>query len=324
MNLITLKENDLVQSMVMLKKEKCLFVNLDKSLDKLLTSSKISDKYEVIFHKDLNLHDKAITCYIKENNIKVVVFEKTQLNQLSNKEVGELVNLRLLGIEIYDSENFYECVNKRIPIIKIQDNQYFSDEIFSLKRKRRLTFFKRSFDVLFSLVMFPFVFPLIILGCFLTKITSKGNMFYSQVRVGREGKEFKIYKIRTMENNDGGFTVKNDSRITPVGKFLRLSKIDELPQFYNILMGDMSLIGPRPEQPKYVEEYSKENPFFNLRHMIRPGVSGWAQIYLPKATPEENLKKLEYDLYYIKKYSWKLDFKILLKTIKIVLTANSH
>lgn len=149
-------------------------------------------------------------------------------------------------------------------------------------------------------------------------------MFYSQVRVGREGKEFKIYKIRTMENNDGGFTVKNDSRITPVGKFLRLSKIDELPQFYNILMGDMSLIGPRPEQPKYVEEYSKENPFFNLRHMIRPGVSGWAQIYMPKATPEENLKKLEYDLYYIKKYSWKLDFKILLKTVQIVFTMNSN
>lgn len=149
-------------------------------------------------------------------------------------------------------------------------------------------------------------------------------MFYSQIRIGREGKEFKIYKIRTMENNEGGFTVKNDNRITPVGKFLRLSKIDELPQFYNILMGHMSLIGPRPEQPKYVEEYSKENPFFNLRHMIRPGVSGWAQIHMPKATPEENLKKLEYDLYYIKKYSWKLDVKILFKTVQIVFTMNSN
>lgn len=308
----------------MAKKEKCLFVNLNKSLDKLLTSSNISDKYEIIFHKNLNLQGKAITSYIKENNIKVVIFEKTQLNQLSNKEVNELVNLRLLGIEIYDSENFYECVNKRIPIIKIQDNQYFSDEIFSLKRKRRLAFFKRSFDVLFPLIMFPFVFPLIGLGCFLIKITSKGNMFYSQLRIGREGKEFKIYKIRTMKNNEGGFTVKNDNRITPVGKFLRLSKIDELPQFYNILMGHMSLIGPRPEQPKYVEEYSKENPFFNLRHMIRPGVSGWAQIHMPKATPEENLKKLEYDLFYIKKYSWKLDAKILLKTVQIVLTGNSN
>ncbi|OCK43127.1 sugar transferase [Tenacibaculum soleae] len=308
----------------MIKKEKCLFVNLNKSLDKLLTSGKISDKYEVVFHKDLNLQDKAITCYIKESNIKVVVFEKTQLNQLSNKEVNELVNLRLLGIEIYDSENFYECVNKRIPIIKIQDNQYFSDEIFSLNRKRRFTFFKRGFDTLFSLTVLPLVLPLTILGCFLTKISSKGNMFYSQIRIGREGKEFKIYKIRTMENNEGGFTVKNDNRITPVGKFLRLSKIDELPQFYNILMGHMSLIGPRPEQPKYVEEYSKENPFFNLRHMIRPGVSGWAQIHMPKATPEENLKKLEYDLYYIKKYSWKLDVKILFKTVQIVFTMNSN
>ena len=308
----------------MKKKEKCLFVNLNKSLDKLLTRSKISDKYQIVFHKNLDLKDKEITCYIKEFNIKVVVFEKTKLNQLSNNEVSELVNLRLLGVEIYDSESFYEIVNKRTPIIKIQDNQYFSDEIFSLKRKRRLTFFKRGFDVLFSLLMMPFVFPLIILGCFLTKISSKGNVFYSQIRIGRGGEEFKIYKIRTMRNNDGGFTVKNDNRITPVGKFLRLSKIDELPQFYNIIKGDMSLIGPRPEQPRYVKEYCTENPFFNLRHMIRPGVSGWAQIHMPKATPEENLIKLEYDLYYIKKYSWKLDIKILLKTIQIVFTMNSN
>ncbi len=310
--------------MIKKKKEKCLFVNVNKSLDKLMSSSKIADKFQIVFYKDLDLEKQTITSYIKENDIRVVVFEKTQLNQLNYNEVREFVRLRLSGVEIHDSEDFYESANERIPIIKIQDNQYLSDEIFSLKRKRRLLFFKRCFDIVFSLLLFPLAFPLTIIGCFLTKITSKGNVFYSQIRVGREGNEFKIYKIRTMRNNNGGFTVKNDNRITPVGKFLRLSKIDELPQLYNILKGDMSLIGPRPEQPKYVEEYCKENPFFNLRHMIRPGVSGWAQIHMPKATPEENLIKLEYDLYYIKKYSWKLDVEILLKTIQIIFTFNSN
>lgn len=308
----------------MVKKEKCLFVNINKSLEKLLSSSKIADKYKIVFFKEADLKKGAITCYIKKNDIKIVVFEKSQLNQLSSNEVNELVNLRLLGVEIHDSEDFYETINKRVPIIKIQDNQYLSDEIFSLKRKKRLTLIKRMFDLLFSLSLLPIAFPLIIFGCFLTKMSSKGNMFYSQIRIGREGKEFKIYKIRTMRNNNGGFTVKNDNRITLIGRFLRLSKIDELPQFFNIIKGDMSLIGPRPEQPKYVEEYCKENPFFNLRHMIRPGVSGWAQIHMPKATPEENLIKLEYDLFYIKKYSWKLDAKILFKTIKIIFTFNSN
>ena len=124
--------------------------------------------------------------------------------------------------------------------------------------------------------------------------------------------------------NQGGFTVANDTRITPIGKILRFTKIDELPQLYNILIGDMSVIGPRPEIPAYVEKYSEQMPFFGLRHMIKPGVSGWAQIHLPKATPEDNLKKLEYDLYYIKRYSIRLDIKVLIETVKIVLTLNSH
>ena len=310
--------------MIKRKKEKCLFVNVSKSLDKLLSSSKIADKYEIVFYKELEQSEITFTNYIKDNYIKVVVFENSQLNELSKKQVNELIKLRLSGVEIHDSEDFYECINRRVPIIKTQDNQYFSDEIFSLKRKRRLLFFKRGFDILFFLLLFPIALPLTIIGCFLTKFTSRGTMLYSQIRIGRGGRPFKIYKIRTMRTNNGGYTIANDNRITPVGKFLRFSKIDELPQLFNILKGEMSLIGPRPEQPKYVEEYSEENPFFNLRHMIRPGVSGWAQIHLPKATPEENLKKLEYDLYYIKKYSWRLDIQILIKTIKIVLTMNSH
>ena len=192
--------------------------------------------------------------------------------------------------------------------------------------RKRYKLLKRVFDLCFVFLILPIAIPLILLGILLTKLTSKGDVFFSQKRVGENGKIFKIRKIRTMTsfNNDGGFTQANDNRITTIGKFLRLTKIDELPQLWNILSGDMSVIGPRPERPEYVEQYVGINPFFNLRHMIKPGVSGWAQIHIPKATPEDNLKKLEYDLFYIKRYSWKLDIRVLWETFKIVLTLNSH
>ena len=183
---------------------------------------------------------------------------------------------------------------------------------------------KRAFDLAIVFFAFPFALPLTILGIILTLLSSKGGAFFSQERVGRKGKSFKIYKIRTMVINNGGFTQANDSRITPIGKILRFTKIDELPQLYNVLIGDMSIIGPRPEIPEYVEKCAEQMPFFKLRHMIKPGVTGWAQIHIPKATPEDNIKKLEYDLYYIKRYSLSLDIRIVLQTAKIILTLNSN
>ena len=183
---------------------------------------------------------------------------------------------------------------------------------------------KRAFDLTIVFFAFPFALPLTILGIILTLLSSKGGAFFSQERVGRKGKPFKIYKIRTMVINNGGFTQANDSRITPIGKILRFTKIDELPQLYNVLIGDMSIIGPRPEIPEYVEKCAEQMPFFKLRHMIKPGVTGWAQIHIPKATPEDNIKKLEYDLYYIKRYSLSLDIRIVLQTAKIILTLNSN
>ena len=118
-------------------------------------------------------------------------------------------------------------------------------------------------------------------------------------------------------------TVKDDLRIFPVGKFLRLTKIDELPQLYNVLIGEMSLIGPRPEKIDIVERLSKQNPYYPLRHLIKPGITGWAQVNIPIATPNENLEKLEFDLYYIKNISYFLEFEILLKTIKVVFKRQS-
>jgi lipopolysaccharide/colanic/teichoic acid biosynthesis glycosyltransferase len=180
---------------------------------------------------------------------------------------------------------------------------------------------KRIFDICIVVIVFPIAFPITIIALLLTKLTTIESVIYSQVRVGKHGELFSIYKIRTISESN-----KNDPElnISILSTFLRLSKIDELPQLFNVLKGNMSIIGPRPEQPQYVEYFLKENPSFILRQSIKPGITGWAQVNLPKAKPKDNLKKLEFDLYYIKGYSWKLDFLILIKTVKIVLTLNSN
>ena len=307
------------------KKIPCLFVNIGWILEKLLNGSKMSKIYRPILYNTLE-NKRSITSVIQKLNIKVIIIETSTIREYSEEIILELINLRTQGIQIYQAEEFYEIINERIPIVRLATKKYLGDDIFSIRMRKRYKLLKRVFDLCFVFLILPIAIPLILLGILLTKLTSKGDVFFSQKRVGENGKIFKIRKIRTMTsfNNDGGFTQANDNRITTIGKFLRLTKIDELPQLWNILSGDMSVIGPRPERPEYVEQYVGINPFFNLRHMIKPGVSGWAQIHIPKATPEDNLKKLEYDLFYIKRYSWKLDIRVLWETFKIVLTLNSH
>ena len=307
------------------KKIPCLFVNIGGILEKLLNGSKMSKIYRPILYNTLE-NKRSITSVIQKLNIKVIIIETSTIREYSEEIILELINLRTQGIQIYQEEEFYEIINERIPIVRLATKKYLGDDIFSIRMRKRYKLLKRVFDLCFVFLILPIAIPLILLGILLTKLTSKGDVFFSQKRVGENGKIFKIRKIRTMTsfNNDGGFTQANDNRITTIGKFLRLTKIDELPQLWNILSGDMSVIGPRPERPEYVEQYVGINPFFNLRHMIKPGVSGWAQIHIPKATPEDNLKKLEYDLFYIKRYSWKLDIRVLWETFKIVLTLNSH
>lgn len=180
---------------------------------------------------------------------------------------------------------------------------------------------KRVMDILICLVAFPVALPLIVLGCIAMFFTSKGPMIFTQKRVGLRGKPFTMFKIRTMVHSKNGYldhTVKNDGRITKVGQMLRKTKIDELPQLVNVLRGDMSIIGPRPERIDIVEQFSKQNDYYQYRHSIKPGITGWAQVNKPMATPNENLEKLEYDLYYINNHSLKLDVQILARTVGVV------
>lgn len=301
----------------------CLFINIGGILQKLLEESHISKSYRIIKY-DISINKRSITSIIEKLKIGVIVIETSKIKEFPDDIIREIIDLRTKGVIVYEAEEFYEVINKRIPIVKLEAKKYIGDDIFSIKQRIRHRLVKRAFDLVLVFFALPFAFPLTIIGIILTLLSSKGGAFFSQERVGRKGKPFKIYKIRTMVINNGGFTQANDSRITPIGKILRFTKIDELPQLYNVLIGDMSIIGPRPEIPEYVEKCAEQMPFFKLRHMIKPGVTGWAQIHIPKATPEDNIKKLEYDLYYIKRYSLSLDIRIVLQTAKIILTLNSN
>lgn len=306
-------------------KERCLFINISDISLKLFRGTKLHQSFKVIRYNS-EINNKSILEYVYRLNIKTIIIETSNLNHLPENLTNDIIDARLNGVKVYDAHEFYELVNKRIPLVKLKSNEYLADDIFSigLKHQSGLSS-KRLVDVGVTLLLLPFAIPLILFGCFLTLCTSRGKLFFVQERVGRNSKVFKIYKLRTMKSNhNGGYTTSNDDRITFTGRFLRLSKIDELPQIYNILRGDMSLIGPRPERPEFVELSNQENAYFDLRHIIKPGVTGWAQVNLPKATPEDNLKKLEYDLYYIKNYSPRLDVEILFRTIKVVLTLNSN
>ena len=184
---------------------------------------------------------------------------------------------------------------------------------------------KRLFDISASLILLAFTAPIIVLFAILIKLESKGPAFYRQIRVGLFGQTFSILKLRSMRQDaeiDGRavWASEDDPRITRIGKFIRKVRIDELPQAWSVLRGDMSFVGPRPERPEFVEELETQMRYYAERHMVKPGITGWAQINYPYgASIEDARHKLEYDLYYAKNYTPFLDLLILLQTIRVVL-----
>jgi lipopolysaccharide/colanic/teichoic acid biosynthesis glycosyltransferase len=196
---------------------------------------------------------------------------------------------------------------------------------FQLARISPYHYLKRLFDVVASALLLVISSPFIVITWCLIRLTSKGGAIFGQKRVGREGHRFTAYKFRTMTESsdleDGDiYTRENDGRVTRTGRWLRKLRLDELPQLWNVLKGDMSLIGPRAEWEKCVERYEKKIPFYHFRHLVKPGITGWAQVNYPYGESEEDaLNKLQYDLYYIRHYSLKLDAMIVLKTVHTML-----
>ncbi len=307
------------------RKKSCLIINPGILTGELLKESDFKEFYE---HKTWS--DAKDGLHLEQElrmNYNIVLIDHTGNFQMSDDVLQTLNSMRMRAEPVYSLLSFYEHLTKRVPLVHLSSEWIVNDTLFLVSGgKDEFLGFKRVFDLLVALVTLPISLPFLTLGLVITALTSRGPVLFKQKRVGKNGKIFQLYKIRTMLHKVGGhtgFTVKNDERITPLGKFLRITKIDELPQLYNIFVGDMSLIGPRPERSDIVEAYKKINPYYDLRHTIKPGISGWAQVNHPTATPEENLQKLEYDLYYVKNMSFNLDMRILYRTIKVILTLDS-
>ncbi len=225
--------------------------------------------------------------------------------------------------EVLDITEAYERFLNKIPVGYI--SQSWIIENIKIKKDVGYRFISRIIDIIFSLFTFILTSPIFIISAILIYTEDKGPIFYIQKRVGLNGKVFNFYKLRSMivssEKNGAEWSSKNDPRITKVGKILRKLHVDELPQMINVLKGDMALIGVRPERPEFVSELEKSIPHYKLRHIVRPGFTGWAQIkYHYANTIDDSKEKFEYDLYYIKNRNLFLDFGIFLRTIQIIFT----
>src|SRR5690606_14874496 len=218
----------------------------------------------------------------------------------------------------------YEDMTQRVPVQLVGKDFYKYFPFSRSNQNKMYLFFSRLFNVIISIIGILggiILMPIILLG---NALGNKGCLFYVQNRIGKNGDVFKIIKFRTMienaETNGAVWSKKNDVRITRFGKFMRHTRLDEIPQFLNILKGDMSLIGPRPERPKFVRELSKVLPFYETRHIVKPGLTGWAQVKTRYGSSvDDSLLKLQYDLYYIKHRSFFLDINIMVKTLSTMI-----
>ncbi|WP_250679921.1 TIGR03013 family XrtA/PEP-CTERM system glycosyltransferase [Geomonas sp. Red32] len=233
-----------------------------------------------------------------------------------------MMQCKLNGIEVLDAPAFYELAQGKLMLEQITPSWIIFSHGF--RRTALVNAYKRCIDIALSLTGLLLTAPLLPLIALVIKLDTPGPVLFRQVRVGAGEKPFTLYKFRTMgtdaEKNGAVWASKNDTRVTKVGRFLRNSRIDEIPQLFNVLKGEMSFIGPRPERPEFVETLKKDIYYYSKRHTIKPGLTGWAQVRYPYgATTEDAVEKLRYDLYYIKNLSLFLDGLIIFETVKVVL-----
>lgn len=243
------------------------------------------------------------------------------LSEMDQSLLLNLIKLRFQKTAVYTLETFSEKYWKQVPL-QTMNRLWPLQSGFHLSHGSLSVHFKRLIDIVVSFFGLLFLSPFLAFVGLLVCIESRGPAIFKQVRIGKDAKPFTMYKFRTMTvNSDKGdlYTRKGDSRITRLGGILRLLRIDELPQLFNVFMGDMSLIGPRAEWNKLVEQYERSIPDYHFRHLVKPGITGWAQICYPYGENEEDTKeKLKYDLYYVRHFSTLLDFAIALKTFKVM------
>lgn len=307
----------------MKKRREAVLVASSKDAHELYQEVNGNPRYGIVFTEMIDLNgvnprtlEDRLAPYVAGG--KVIVLEMS--HPLAEGILPRVYESVFTGVSCVDIGSVYEDVFDRIPVSSLTHEWFVQ---YASLKKAGYDAVKRAMDVVMSLilgtlslVLYPFVYLAVLLD-------DHGPLFIAQARIGQGGKLIRVHKFRTMTADDGGDVGKQkDNRLTRIGSFLRHSRIDELPQLWNVLKGDMSMIGPRPELPPYVVLYEKEIPYYRVRHLIKPGLSGWAQMYHknpPKGSVDTNetANKLSYDLYYIKHRSLWLDIQIALKTLKI-------
>lgn len=260
---------------------------------------------------------KEVPCRVAYN-YKVPIVTDLHSKDLSAPWQNFLARATLQGTPVYHHRQVRESLTGRVQIKHLYEN-----ELGSLLPSKAYLLVKRVLDIALIILSSPLILSIMVITALLIVIESRGGVFFLQERIGQGGKPFTMYKFRSMYTGTATdkTTSDSDERVTKIGKFIRKTRIDELPQFYNVLRGEMSLIGPRAEFYKFAEEYEKEIPFYSYRHIVKPGISGWAQVTQGYNFGIEDTKvKLEYDFYYIKNFSFSLDLLIFFKTIQTMLT----
>ena len=315
--------------------KKVLFIASSKEIDQLVAELFfVNPHYKVVGYVATDAQPKKTTIdlvddahletFIYENYVSEIVVTQIKNKSNSAELYAELLSFLERGLIIRQYKEVYENSTYRLPI-NFKSKELYKFFPFSRSNQNKLYLYcSRIFDLFFSIIGLLCFFLIAPFLWVINFFANKGSFFYTQERVGKNGVPFTIYKLRTMvqdaEKNGAVFATPNDSRITPFGRFLRKSRIDELPQFINVLRGEMAVIGPRPERPIFVNEIARTIPLYQTRHVIKPGLTGWAQVNYSYGTSlEDSLMKLRYDLYYIKHRSLFLDVNIVVKTMSTIL-----
>jgi sugar transferase (PEP-CTERM system associated) len=273
---------------------------------------------QVVLSQAMSLSDTAHS--LKVDEIIVAVRERRG----GALPLRELLDCKLSGVKVLDLASYFERALGQLRLDSLRVGWMIFGDGF--RQTWRRTFFKRAFDILVALVLLLLALPVMLVTAILIVLEDGLPVFYRQARVGLDGRLFDVIKFRSMRNDaesDGKprWAATDDDRVTRVGRIIRKLRIDELPQLYNVLAGDMSMVGPRPERPFFVDQLTRDIPFYAVRHSVKPGLTGWAQVsYQYGATIEDSVQKLQYDLYYVKNHTLFLDIVILFHTVGVVLT----
>ncbi len=290
---------------------------------KILGYVHVSGEHDVMPENNVIHLDVPLIDYVQQYNIQEIVVALE--DRRKSFPVDDLLDCKMSGVDVTEALCFFERETGKVRLETLHPSWFiFSDGFHHAGFQLMM---KRGFDILASSMILFLAWPVMLVAAIVIFVENgfKGPIFYKQVRVGQNWRLFQVFKFRSMvvdAEKDGSpqWAQKNDSRVTRVGKFLRRSRIDELPQIFNVLKGDMSFIGPRPERPEFVEQLAEKIPYYAERHRVKPGITGWAQVCYPYGASDDDAReKLQYDLYYVKNYSLFLDCLIMFQTIDVVI-----